>query len=56
MVATKAEADIVIAELNQGADFVALAEARADGPTGPNGGAAGLADGSITCPRPSPQR
>ena len=41
MVGTKAEADIVIAELNQGADFVALAEARADGPTGPNGGQLG---------------
>lgn len=39
LVPTKAEADIVIAELNQGADFIALAEARADGPTGPNGGA-----------------
>lgn len=39
LVETKAEADSVIAELSQGADFVALAEARADGPTGPNGGA-----------------
>ena len=38
LVPTKAEADAVIAELNQGADFIALAEARADGPTGPNGG------------------
>jgi peptidyl-prolyl cis-trans isomerase C len=35
---TKADADLVIAELNQGADFIELAEARADGPTGPNGG------------------
>ena len=41
MLETKAEADIVIAQLNQGADFVALAEARADGPTGPNGGQLG---------------
>jgi peptidyl-prolyl cis-trans isomerase C len=41
LVSTKAEADVVIAELNQGADFVALAEERADGPTGPNGGALG---------------
>lgn len=41
MVTTKAEADTVIAELNQGGDFVALAEARADGPTGPNGGQLG---------------
>ena len=38
LVPTKADADIVIAELNQGADFIGLAEARADGPTGPNGG------------------
>jgi peptidyl-prolyl cis-trans isomerase C len=38
LVPTRADADIVIAELNQGADFVALAEAHADGPTGPNGG------------------
>jgi peptidyl-prolyl cis-trans isomerase C len=41
LVETKAEADIVIAQLNQGADFVALAEEKADGPTGPNGGALG---------------
>lgn len=41
MVGTEAEADTVIAELNQGADFVAMAEARADGPTGPNGGQLG---------------
>lgn len=39
LVSTKAEADAVIEELNQGGDFVELAEARADGPTGPNGGA-----------------
>lgn len=39
LVETEAEADSVIAELNQGADFIELAEARADGPTGPNGGA-----------------
>lgn len=41
LVSTKAEADSVIARLNQGADFIALAEERADGPTGPNGGALG---------------
>lgn len=39
LVTSKEEADGVIAELRQGADFVALAEQRADGPTGPNGGA-----------------
>lgn len=38
LVETSAEAEAVIAELNQGADFATLAEARADGPTGPNGG------------------
>ena len=39
LVATKEEAESVIAQLRQGSDFVALAEERADGPTGPNGGA-----------------
>lgn len=39
LVTSKEEADGVIAELRRGADFVALAEQRADGPTGPNGGA-----------------
>ena len=39
LVTTKEEADSVIAQLREGADFVALAEQRADGPTGPNGGA-----------------
>jgi peptidyl-prolyl cis-trans isomerase C len=38
LVTSKAEADTVIAQLNQGAEFIALAQARADGPTGPNGG------------------
>ena len=38
LVTTEEEADSVIAELRKGADFVALAQARADGPTGPNGG------------------
>jgi peptidyl-prolyl cis-trans isomerase C len=38
LVESKAEADTVIAQLNQGADFIELAQARADGPTGPNGG------------------
>lgn len=41
LVETKAEADSVIAELQQGADFTALAQQRADGPTGPNGGEIG---------------
>jgi peptidyl-prolyl cis-trans isomerase C len=41
LVETQVEADRVIAQLNQGSDFVALAEERADGPTGPNGGALG---------------
>ena len=41
LVTSKADADIVIAELNQGSDFIALAQARADGPTGPNGGELG---------------
>lgn len=39
LVPTETEAEMVITELNQGADFIELAEARADGPTGPNGGA-----------------
>jgi peptidyl-prolyl cis-trans isomerase C len=39
LVPTKEEADSVVAQLQQGANFVALAEGRADGPTGPNGGA-----------------
>jgi len=38
LVETKAEADRVIARLNQGSDFVALARERANGPTGPNDG------------------
>lgn len=39
LVPTKEEADRVVAQLQQGSDFIALAEERADGPTGPNGGA-----------------
>jgi peptidyl-prolyl cis-trans isomerase C len=39
LVPTKEEADGVIARLRGGEDFVALAQAHADGPTGPNGGA-----------------
>lgn len=39
LVATRAEAEEVIAQLRDGRDFVELAEARADGPTGPNAGA-----------------
>ena len=38
LVTSKADADTIIARLNQGAEFIALAQARADGPTGPNGG------------------
>jgi peptidyl-prolyl cis-trans isomerase C len=38
LVATEAEAASVIEQLRAGQDFVALAQARADGPTGPNGG------------------
>ena len=41
LVETKEEAESVIAQLRQGSDFVALAQARADGPTGPNGGELG---------------
>ena len=39
LVTTRDEAEAVIAQLRQGADFIALAQERADGPTGPNGGA-----------------
>jgi peptidyl-prolyl cis-trans isomerase C len=39
LVTTRDEAQSVIAQLRQGADFGALAQERADGPTGPNGGA-----------------
>lgn len=39
LVETRAEAEDVIAQLRNGQTFVALAEQRADGPTGPNGGA-----------------
>jgi len=38
LVETKSEADRVIAQLNQGSDFVTLARERANGPTGPNDG------------------
>jgi peptidyl-prolyl cis-trans isomerase C len=38
LVATREEAESVISQLRQGADFAALARERADGPTGPNGG------------------
>jgi len=41
LVETQAEADSVIAQLNQGSDFGTLAQERASGPTGPNGGALG---------------
>jgi peptidyl-prolyl cis-trans isomerase C len=39
LVTTREEADVVIEQLRDGAEFDALAQARADGPTGPNGGA-----------------
>ena len=39
LVTTREEADRVIGQLQQGAKFVDLAQERADGPTGPNGGA-----------------
>jgi len=41
LVTTREEADSVIAELHKGSDFVALAQSRAAGPTGPNGGELG---------------
>lgn len=39
LVESREEADAVIAQLRGGSDFTALALERADGPTGPNGGA-----------------
>lgn len=39
LVETRSEADSVISQLQAGGDFAALAAERADGPTGPNGGA-----------------
>ena len=39
LVETKSEAETVVAQLREGSDFVALAQERANGPTGPNGGA-----------------
>ena len=39
LVETKEEADVVIAELRSGSSFETLAKQRANGPTGPNGGA-----------------
>jgi peptidyl-prolyl cis-trans isomerase C len=39
LVTTREEAEAVISQLREGAEFAALAEERADGPTGPNGGA-----------------
>ncbi len=39
LVTTREEAESVIGQLQQGAKFVDLAQERADGPTGPNGGA-----------------
>ena len=39
LVTTEEEADAVITELRGGSEFITLAQERADGPTGPNGGA-----------------
>lgn len=39
LVTTREEAETVITQLREGAEFAALAQERADGPTGPNGGA-----------------
>ena len=39
LVPSREEAESVVEELRQGAQFIDLAQARADGPTGPNGGA-----------------
>jgi peptidyl-prolyl cis-trans isomerase C len=39
LVTTREEAQAVISQLREGAEFAALAQERADGPTGPNGGA-----------------
>jgi peptidyl-prolyl cis-trans isomerase C len=41
LVETQEEAEAVIAELDEGADFAKLAEAKSIGPTGPNGGLLG---------------
>ena len=41
LVATKEEAEALIAELDAGADFAELAKEKSIGPTGPNGGALG---------------
>ena len=41
LVATKEEADAVIAQLQGGADFAELAKEKSTGPSGPNGGALG---------------
>ncbi len=41
LVETEAEAEELIAELEDGADFAELARARSTGPSGPNGGALG---------------
>lgn len=39
LVTTQDEAETVITQLREGAEFATLAQERADGPTGPNGGA-----------------
>jgi peptidyl-prolyl cis-trans isomerase C len=39
LVPTREEAEAVISQLREGAEFAALAQEHADGPTGPNGGA-----------------
>lgn len=38
LVKTKEEADVIVDELNDGADFVELAKTKSTGPSGPNGG------------------
>jgi len=38
LVASEAEAKVIIAELNSGADFISLAKEKSTGPSGPNGG------------------
>lgn len=38
LVKTKEEADVIVDELNDGADFIELARTKSTGPSGPNGG------------------
>jgi peptidyl-prolyl cis-trans isomerase C len=51
LVKTKAEADVIIAQLKKGADFVKLAKEKSTGPSGKNGGDLGFfADGQMVPP------